>query len=1491
MLTGLARRPILSSLLIAACLGAGAGGAIATGQQEAAPEAGRSSGSPHGPVPGQEIVSERTRSSNTFAAENGAVRSRFYADDVNFKDGGGDWQKIDSTLTASDQEGYAFGNAANSWAVDLPGRLETKPVRVEEDGEWVSFALDGATAGGSAAGNEAVYRDAFEGVDVEYSITGSSVKETLSLASADARSSYSFTVEASDGLSARSAGGGIAFVDQAGRTRFSFAPPYMEDAAGQLSEDVRFELSRDGAGWDVGLVADREWIEARGRRFPVRIDPTTMLHSDLTMDADGTQAECHIVSGSPSTSFCANEGMRAGQYSGVKYRALMRWDYIHDQIKRDSLVLDAKLKLFVNWIDGGNSADWAVHSLSKVFTTGATWNKRNGVHDWTTPGGDFAAGASATKTIANTTGWHTWRVTDLVQEWADTTSTNHGLLLKQVGETTSNRLHISHTDGGELMPQLEILYTPRGGSQPQYTFHEERLTDRSGLAVNVANGNLVVHGSDVHIPGTAGHDLDVVRSYNSVPGGWQGFGAWEMNTGADVELQELENGDVVFWGPNAQVAVFRKDGATYKQPTGLDATLTKNGDGTYEIRFFKSEEKLFFTAARKLDKHVDRNGNELRFTYTTDGYLQKITDSQDRDTTFAVAGTGRKMVTSITDPAGRVHSYSYPNGYLTTYTDPAGGVTNYTYETTGQTDRLKQIEDPEGNLTKFTYLTGCLEWQEPCRVAKIERMRVESPAAYDVTTFAYIAGDAPCPDATDAGEPEVTGHTIVTDARGNATTGDSTDGKTTYCYDREMRVVWTKDQEGHITKQKYTANSNVTRYTNGNAAQTEAEYGASNRLKSTVKPKSGTNENGATTTFGYEDREDSHFPSSMVDPQEKRWNYTYTSKSNVSTIRQGVEEPGADVPEVHVNYNDGGSGDVANDGTVRWTKDGNLNRTDYGYDSAGNLTSITPPTGSGQGPIEIIYTTSLSRVASITDGKDQRREFVYDDVDRVTQVKFYDASDQLVRTNSYVYDDNGNRTSRTDAYGTTTWTIDPKNRTTEESRPGLATALYSYDRNDNLESFTHVGKQVTYTYTGDNLVETIQEPGVTGAITYSYDDDDNRENVSYPNGVTETADFDDADRPTSLLVQKGTNTALVNLEYDWVTLNGEGETTERDLVRTVTDNRDSATTTFDYDDVGRVVDANTTGGRTHRWRYSYDNASNRTQKIEGANTYTSYAYDSGNELCWRHASNVSNPQCDSPPSGAVTSEFDANGNMTSSTTGFSASYNALNQSATLGSTTMGYAAEGQAERTSKGTTSFGWSLLGLSSEKTGTSTTHYVRDNTGSLLSQELPAGTRSYYHRDALGSVLSMSASGTGAEQNRYIYEDPYGQEITTTGTTTNPWQFAGEYADTSDRYKIGERYYVPSLGRWTQKDPLNQALSARESNGFVYAGADPVNIADPNGMIWGIELGEDCPPFNPDCHTDDGAVNWDSDDVLDALRCAPGLIFKRPICIPDENPTDLFW
>ena len=90
---------------------------------------------------------------------------------------------------------------------------------------------------------------------------------------------------------------------------------------------------------------------------------------------------------------------------------------------------------------------------------------------------------------------------------------------------------------------------------------------------------------------------------------------------------------------------------------------------------------------------------------------------------------------------------------------------------------------------------------------------------------------------------------------------------------------------------------------------------------------------------------------------------------------------------------------------------------------------------------------------------------------------------------------------------------------------------------------------------------------------------------------------------------------------------------------------------------------------------------------------------------------------------------------------------------------------------------------------------------------------------------------SGNVVQSYQY---DPYGNVTSTTGSiTANPWQFAGGFYDnTTGLYKFGVRYYDPTLGRWTQQDPLGGSLfDPSTGNRYIYANDDPTNLTDPTG------------------------------------------------------------
>ena len=112
-----------------------------------------------------------------------------------------------------------------------------------------------------------------------------------------------------------------------------------------------------------------------------------------------------------------------------------------------------------------------------------------------------------------------------------------------------------------------------------------------------------------------------------------------------------------------------------------------------------------------------------------------------------------------------------------------------------------------------------------------------------------------------------------------------------------------------------------------------------------------------------------------------------------------------------------------------------------------------------------------------------------------------------------------------------------------------------------------------------------------------------------------------------------------------------------------------------------------------------------------------------------------------------------------------------------------------------------YSGLGPSNQSDTSGTPYYTRCSCGLLVNERLPNGSKYYYLFDGLGSIVGLTNSN-GSEVNAYDY-DLYSVILHETRQVTNPWQYAGDYFESSTGLvKFGTRYYNPALGRWTQTE-----------------------------------------------------------------------------------------
>jgi len=134
-------------------------------------------------------------------------------------------------------------------------------------------------------------------------------------------------------------------------------------------------------------------------------------------------------------------------------------------------------------------------------------------------------------------------------------------------------------------------------------------------------------------------------------------------------------------------------------------------------------------------------------------------------------------------------------------------------------------------------------------------------------------------------------------------------------------------------------------------------------------------------------------------------------------------------------------------------------------------------------------------------------------------------------------------------------------------------------------------------------------------------------------------------------------------------------------------------------------------------------------------------------------------------------------------------------------------------------------------------------------------------YHFDGLGSTIALTDGG-GTTTDTYSYDEwgnvtpgQYNQ------TDDNPYQYVGQFGyythyqePTLNLLQLGERYYDPTTGRFTQID----RLAKDEVSAYVYADSSPIIQIDPSGLR--------CHHVNPS-HT----TNYIGKCLAEAKKCLP--------------------
>ena len=181
-------------------------------------------------------------------------------------------------------------------------------------------------------------------------------------------------------------------------------------------------------------------------------------------------ADAYISSASPTNNFGASSVLTAYAGASESRRTLLRFSL--GSIPSGQRIVSAHLRLASTSMTNTTTStkNIAAHALNESWvegtsgSSGATWSTRDGVVAWAPLMMRQLATAMATEDSTGispppgtfSTGWLSWNVKGLVQEWIDGLTPNHGLVL--VSSVKDDPTLVSREGNWSQRPQLVITY-------------------------------------------------------------------------------------------------------------------------------------------------------------------------------------------------------------------------------------------------------------------------------------------------------------------------------------------------------------------------------------------------------------------------------------------------------------------------------------------------------------------------------------------------------------------------------------------------------------------------------------------------------------------------------------------------------------------------------------------------------------------------------------------------------------------------------------------------------------------------------------------------------------------------------------------------------------------------------------------------------------------------------------------------------------------------
>ncbi len=685
----------------------------------------------------------------------------------------------------------------------------------------------------------------------------------------------------------------------------------------------------------------------------------------------------------------------------------------------------------------------------------------------------------------------------------------------------------------------------------------------------------------------------------------------------------------------------------------------------------------------------------------------------------------------------------------------------------------------------------------------------------------------------------------------------------------------------------YDQYDNISSITDRNGNVTQYTYDAIGRLTKVIDP------NNVEIDYTYTGRD-----LTQIQKGSEITNYQYDT-AQLHRVTQITKMNGS-TPVTSATY----SYDL--EGNVISIKDGDNNTTNFGYDALNRFTGVTE---AGKTTSTTYTYDMFNNKTRMTDANGHTTSYTYDAFSRLVSVTnpagtthySYDAMNNLLsvtdansHTTSYTYDLLSRLVEETKPGGQTTqYSYDADSRLSQRIDAKGQHTVYSYNNDDNLTGIAYSDHSVSFGVDSNGNVLTVNDPSVynTGNLYENRYDKLNRliwQRNNFENTVI-GYQFDSFGIKVGMGVTAGTAT------YNWMyQYNGLNQLTS------MTDSCGN-TTRYDYKNSGRLKDKYLPNGITGAYAYnpngdvntigytisgstnvlnlnypSYDNAHNILTQVKNGVTKT-FSYDNVNQLVGVNVSGTNTESFtydyvgnrlssidNSPWSyntdneltgyGATTLTYDANGNMIvlyDGSVSHNLTYDFENRLASYDTASDLYDPQGRrlSKTVNSVVTRYLWDGATMIAELDGTNQIQRLYTyNPQTMEPVSTAIGCTAYFYITDHLMTPQMMTDITGTTV-WYAELSAFGTANVITSTVTNNLRFPGQYADAeSGMYYNMNRYYVPSIGRYIEPDPILQGfitipfilerINPEILNPYIYVINNPLLFIDPFGL-WYISVG----------------------------------------------------